>query len=72
MSKEGKPAQLLPFPKRPARTRKCAICGRPQMQPHEPFCSKRCADEDLRRWMTGEYRIPTREPPDPEGPEEGS
>lgn len=29
-----------------------------------PFCSKRCADLDLGRWMTGSYRIETEEPPE--------
>jgi hypothetical protein len=45
------------------RRRKCPICGRPPLAQHEPFCSKRCADEDLRRWLTGGYRIPTKEVP---------
>ncbi len=49
--------------RRRARRRKCPICGRPPLAGHEPFCSKRCADEDLRRWLTGEYRIPTKETP---------
>lgn len=25
-----------------------------------PFCSRRCADADLRQWLTGAYAIPTR------------
>jgi hypothetical protein len=29
-----------------------------------PFCSKRCADVDLGRWLGGGYRIPTFEEPD--------
>ena len=56
--------KLVSFPdRRRARRRKCPICGRPPLSGHEPFCSKRCADEDLRRWLTGEYRIPTKEAP---------
>ena len=46
--------------------RKCPICGRPPLPAHAPFCSPRCADEDLRRWLSGEYRIPTDETADPE------
>jgi endogenous inhibitor of DNA gyrase (YacG/DUF329 family) len=23
-----------------------------------PFCSRRCADVDLGRWLTGQYRLP--------------
>jgi hypothetical protein len=56
--------KLVAFPERRARKRKCPVCGRPPQAGREPFCSKRCADEDLRRWMTGEYRIPSRERPD--------
>jgi endogenous inhibitor of DNA gyrase (YacG/DUF329 family) len=26
-----------------------------------PFCSKRCADVDLNRWLTGSYAIPAEE-----------
>ena len=35
----------------------CAICGRPRMPAYRPFCSPRCADVDLARWMTGVYAI---------------
>ena len=56
--------KLVPFPGRKRKARKCPICGRPPIQQNEPFCSKRCADEDLRRWLTGGYRIPTAEPPE--------
>jgi endogenous inhibitor of DNA gyrase (YacG/DUF329 family) len=65
--------KLVMFPERRARRRKCPVCGRPPLTGSEPFCSKRCADEDLRRWLTGGYRIPTNEPPDPEtnDPESG-
>ncbi len=36
----------------------CPICGRPVVADYRPFCSKRCADVDLSRWLGGEYRIP--------------
>jgi len=36
---------------------KCAICGKPQEPKFKPFCSKRCADVDLNRWLSGGYRI---------------
>lgn len=42
-------------------TRKCAICGKPQDERLRPFCSKRCADVDLARWMKGVYAIPAEE-----------
>ena len=36
----------------------CAICGRPRDARYNPFCSKRCADVDLYRWLKGRYVIP--------------
>ena len=42
----------------------CAICGRPRVEKYNPFCSKRCADVDLHRWLNGKYAIPASEEPD--------
>jgi endogenous inhibitor of DNA gyrase (YacG/DUF329 family) len=39
------------------RPRKCAICGKPTLRAFHPFCSKRCADIDLGKWLTGRYAI---------------
>lgn len=44
---------------------KCVICGKEQDQKFRPFCSKRCADVDLNRWLTGGYAIPAAEEDDP-------
>ena len=41
--------------------RRCAICGKPQDPEFRPFCSKRCADIDLGRWLKGNYVIPGRD-----------
>jgi len=41
----------------------CPICGRPSDRRHRPFCSRRCGDLDLHRWLGEGYRIPTDEPP---------
>jgi hypothetical protein len=49
----------------PGRSRSCPICGKPADPNRRPFCSKRCADVDLNRWLTGSYRVPTDEPADP-------
>jgi uncharacterized protein len=38
--------------------RRCPICGKPRSAAHDPFCSKRCADVDLHRWLKGSYVIP--------------
>lgn len=43
------------------RTPTCPICGRPAEPASRPFCSRRCADVDLARWLGGAYRIPTSE-----------
>ena len=41
-------------------TRPCPICGKPSSQQHHPFCSGRCQDIDLNRWLSGAYVIPAR------------
>jgi len=38
--------------------RKCAICGRPVEPDFRPFCSRRCANLDLQRWLRGAYAVP--------------
>ncbi len=38
--------------------RRCPICSRPTERDTRPFCSKRCADLDLHRWLGGQYAIP--------------
>jgi endogenous inhibitor of DNA gyrase (YacG/DUF329 family) len=45
---------------RPAAGRKCPTCGAPAVIAYHPFCSRRCADADLNRWLTGRYAIPVR------------
>lgn len=41
----------------------CPICGKPTVQAFRPFCSKRCREIDLGRWLTGSYVIPGDEGP---------
>jgi endogenous inhibitor of DNA gyrase (YacG/DUF329 family) len=36
----------------------CPICAKPVEVEYRPFCSKRCADVDLQRWLTDGYAIP--------------
>ena len=38
--------------------RPCPLCKKPSAAPYRPFCSKRCADIDLHRWLAGAYAIP--------------
>jgi endogenous inhibitor of DNA gyrase (YacG/DUF329 family) len=36
----------------------CPVCKKPSSQAHHPFCSSRCQDIDLNRWLSGGYVIP--------------
>lgn len=46
----------------------CPICGRPTQPPYRPFCSARCAEVDLGRWLTGGYAIPVNEDEEEDDP----
>lgn len=45
---------------------KCPICERPTAKDYRPFCSRRCADVDLSRWLGGAYAIPIKDDDDDE------
>ncbi len=45
----------------------CPICGKPGNEDYRPFCSKRCADVDLGRWLSGRYAIPVVDDHDEDG-----
>ena len=36
----------------------CPICKKLAIQEFRPFCSKRCADIDLNRWLSDRYVVP--------------
>jgi hypothetical protein len=40
--------------------KKCPICGKPATEASRPFCSERCRDVDLNRWLSNSYAIPGR------------
>ncbi|EDZ46614.1 DNA gyrase inhibitor YacG [Leisingera daeponensis] len=42
----------------------CPICGGESQKSFRPFCSKRCADIDLGKWLTGVYSVPSQDPED--------
>ena len=75
MSKQGEGDKARVVPLRPARAAEapCPICRKPASPEHRPFCSARCAEIDLGRWLKGVYRVPTDEtptddvPPDEDG-----
>lgn len=39
----------------------CPICLQPAVREYRPFCSRRCADVDLGKWLTGQYRMRAQE-----------
>lgn len=45
--------------------KRCAICGKPRHPDFSPFCSDRCRDRDLLKWLGDGYSLPGR-PVDPE------
>ncbi|MGH6811939.1 MAG: DNA gyrase inhibitor YacG [Methylocella sp.] len=49
----------------------CPICGKPAVFTARPFCSKRCADFDLGRWLSGVYVIPASRESDAESDDAG-
>jgi uncharacterized protein len=52
-------------------SRPCPICSKPRSEAYDPFCSKRCADVDLHRWLKGSYVIPgSNAKTEPDGEEE--
>ena len=60
--------RVVPLPRKDGGRRRCPICTAPALHRFRPFCSQRCADVDLGRWVKGNYRIPTEEAPDGERP----
>ena len=39
----------------------CPICQKTTLKAYRPFCSKRCADIDLAKWLNEDYAVPARE-----------
>jgi uncharacterized protein len=60
-------ARPTPDASKPQAAGKCPICGAPTEQQYRPFCSRRCADVDLSRWLRGAYAIPVEEDADEDG-----
>jgi endogenous inhibitor of DNA gyrase (YacG/DUF329 family) len=40
---------------------RCPVCGKAAAPASRPFCSGRCADVDLQRWLVGAYVVPAAE-----------
>ncbi|MCO4318759.1 DNA gyrase inhibitor YacG [Phyllobacterium sp. 21LDTY02-6] len=61
MTEENKTSAKV-TPLRPPRP--CPECKRPSQREHYPFCSARCRDIDLNRWLSGAYVLPAVESAD--------
>jgi endogenous inhibitor of DNA gyrase (YacG/DUF329 family) len=61
MARSADPDPVTPMP---AGMRRCPICGKRSIARHQPFCSARCANIDLGRWLKGSYRVESEEPPE--------
>ena len=46
------------------RPRPCPICKKLSLAQYRPFCSARCKQIDLNRWLSGGYSVPAMEPDD--------
>jgi endogenous inhibitor of DNA gyrase (YacG/DUF329 family) len=60
-------ALIMPEPDDLPRRQRCPICGKPALERLRPFCSRRCADVDLNRWLSGVYAVPVVEDTDEDG-----
>lgn len=40
---------------------RCPMCRKLSDVAYRPFCSRRCADVDLQRWLSGRYAVPADE-----------
>ena len=62
----SRPSPGQPSSRRAARA--CPVCERPAAAAHAPFCSARCKDVVLNRWLQGAYVIPGRAEDEAGGP----
>ena len=66
MDDKSKPANVVSLnaaKKTGKKGAKCPVCAKPTENTFRPFCSKRCADVDLGKWLDEGYRIPTNDVP---------
>jgi endogenous inhibitor of DNA gyrase (YacG/DUF329 family) len=45
---------------RKSKAKPCPICGKASAEASKPFCSERCRDVDLNRWLSNSYVVPGR------------
>ncbi len=60
-AKLAKPRRAAAAPRQAKlKAKRCPICGKPASAASRPFCSERCRDVDLNRWLSGSYVVPGR------------
>jgi endogenous inhibitor of DNA gyrase (YacG/DUF329 family) len=52
------------------RLKPCPVCGKLSVEQFRPFCSRRCSDVDLNRWLSGVYAVPAKENDEDAGDDE--
>ena len=52
------------------KSRKCPICRKPRNAEFKPFCSARCRDLDLGKWLDEGYAVPGPQVPPDHGDED--
>jgi len=60
--------KLMTGDKKTKQPPRCPQCGKPRDPKHRPFCSPRCRDLDLGKWLNGSYAIPAEEEEPPDTP----
>ena len=54
--------KIIPLESHSTISIRCPICSKKPIYPHSPFCSRRCSQLDLGRWLNDGYVIPAIEP----------
>ena len=54
-------AKITPLYPSKQKKSACPLCNLPSVKPHMPFCSKRCAQLDLGKWLNETYVISAHE-----------
>jgi hypothetical protein len=62
--KAAGPGRAAPKGSEKGSAKPCPICGKPATEASHPFCSERCRDVDLNRWLSNSYAIPGRKDED--------
>jgi endogenous inhibitor of DNA gyrase (YacG/DUF329 family) len=62
--KAAGPGKVAPKSSKKGSAKPGPICRKPATEASHPFCSERCRDVDLNRWLSNSYAIPGRKDED--------